>query len=50
MAISMNLESTSVIIDSTHAFFVGVGGTVNVGANQADGTYTGTFTVLAQYN
>jgi hypothetical protein len=50
MPISMSLESTSVIIDSTRAFFVGVGGTVNVGANQADGTYSGTFTLLAQYN
>jgi hypothetical protein len=50
MPISMNLETTSVIIDSTRAFFVGVGGTVTVGANQNDGTYTGTFTVLAQYN
>lgn len=50
MPISMNLESTSVVIDSTRAFFVGVGGTVSVGANQADGVYTGTFTILAQYN
>lgn len=50
MPISMNLETTSVIIDSTRAFFVGVGGTVTVGANQTDGVYTGTFTVLAQYN
>jgi hypothetical protein len=39
-----------VIIDATHAFFVGVGGTVTVGANQVDGLYTGTFTILAQYN
>jgi hypothetical protein len=50
MPISMNLETTSVIIDATHAFFVGVGGTVTVGANQVDGLYTGTFTILAQYN
>lgn len=50
MPISMNLENTSVTIDSTRAFFVGVGGTVMVGANQPDGVYTGTFTVLAQYN
>jgi len=50
MPISMNLESTNVIIDSTRAFLVGVGGTVTVAANQADGIYTGTFTVLAQYN
>jgi hypothetical protein len=50
MPISMNLEATSVTIDSTRAFFVGVGGTVTVGANQAEGLYSGTFTVLAQYN
>jgi hypothetical protein len=50
MTISMNLETSSVTIDNTRAFFVGVGGTVNVGANQAEGLYSGTFTVLAQYN
>ena len=50
LPISMNLESTSVVIDATRAFFVGVGGTVTVGANQPDGLYSGTFTVLAQYN
>jgi hypothetical protein len=48
--ISMNLESTTITIDSTRAFTVGVGGTVTIGANQPDGVYTGTFTVLAQYN
>lgn len=50
MPISMNLETTTVTIDATRAFYVGVGGTVTVGANQPDGLYTGTFTVLAQYN
>ena len=50
MPISLGLETSSVIIDSTRAFFVGVGGTVNVGANQFDGLYSGTFMVLAQYN
>lgn len=50
LPISMNLETTSVVIDATRAFFVGVGGTVTVGANQPDGLYSGTFTVLAQYN
>ena len=50
MPISMSLETNSVTIDATRAFFVGVGGTVSVGANQPDGVYTGTFTVLAQYN
>ena len=50
MSISMSLETNSVIIDATRAFFVGVGGTVSVPANQPDGLYSGTFTVLAQYN
>ncbi len=31
------------------AFNFNVGGTLNVGTNQADGTYTGTFTVTVQY-
>ena len=48
--ISLSLDNSRVTIDSTRAFSVGVGGTVTIGANQAEGTYTGTFTVLAQYN
>ena len=48
--ISLSLENAVVTIDSTRAFSVGVGGTVIIAANQAAGTYTGTFTVLAQYN
>ena len=50
LPISMSLESSNVTIDSTHAFFIGVGGTANVAANQPDGDYTAMFTVLAQYN
>jgi hypothetical protein len=50
LPISLNLEASTVTIDSTRAFFVGVGGTVNVAANQADGVYSGTFLILAQYN
>ena len=50
LPISMSLESSNITIDNSHAFFVGVGGTVTVAANQPDGDYTGTFTVLAQYN
>jgi len=50
LPISLSLETASVTIDSTRAFFVGVGGTVNVAANQPDGVYSGIFTVLAQYN
>jgi hypothetical protein len=48
--ISLSLDQSVVTIDSSRAFSVGIGGTVTVGANQAEGTYTGTFTVLAQYN
>jgi uncharacterized protein DUF4402 len=48
--ISLSLEQALVTIDSTRAFFVGIGGTVTIAPNQAQGTYTGTFTVLAQYN
>jgi hypothetical protein len=48
--ISLSLENSTVTIDSTRAFSVGIGGTVTIGANQAEGTYTGKFTVLAQYN
>ena len=33
----------------TSAFDFSVGGTLNVAANQADGLYTGTFTVTVQY-
>jgi uncharacterized protein DUF4402 len=50
MGIAMNLQATTLTIDSTRAFSVGIGGTVTVGANQPEGVYTGTFTVLAQYN
>lgn len=50
MPISLSLENSRVNIDSTRAFSVGVGGTVTVAPNQAEGVYTGLFTVLAQYN
>jgi hypothetical protein len=50
VAISLSLENAMVTIDSTRAFSVGIGGTVTIAPNQAEGTYTGTFTVLAQYN
>jgi hypothetical protein len=48
--ISLSLENAMITIDSTRAFSVGIGGTVTIAPNQAEGTYTGTFTVLAQYN
>jgi hypothetical protein len=36
-------------IPATDTFDFWVGATLNVGANQAEGTYTGTFTVTVQY-
>lgn len=36
-------------IDSTHAFFVGVGGIIQIAANQPDGIYTAQFDVTANY-
>ena len=36
-------------IDSTHTFFVGVGGILSLSANQPDGDYSGTFKLLANY-
>ena len=48
--ISLSLENSTITIDSTRAFAVGVGGTVTIAPKQAEGTYTGTFMVLAQYN
>lgn len=50
MPIALSLETNMVTIGKTRSFLVGVGGTISVGANQPDGIYTGTFTVLAQYN
>lgn len=50
LPISLSLENSRITIGSTRAFFVGIGGTVTVAANQVEGVYTGTFTVLAQYN
>lgn len=36
-------------IDSTHAFYVGVGGILNIAANQPEGDYSATFQVTANY-
>lgn len=36
-------------IPLNNAFNFNVGGTLNIGAGQADGTYTGTFTITVQY-
>ncbi|HEX5258035.1 MAG TPA: DUF4402 domain-containing protein [Sphingomicrobium sp.] len=41
--------STNRRIPQNSAFNFSVGGTLNVAAGQADGTYTGTFTITVQY-
>lgn len=41
---------TSVTLNGSGAADLVVGGTLNVGANQAAGSYTGTFTVTVSYN
>jgi hypothetical protein len=48
---ALNLSATSGTVDPTSLTVkVGVGGTIDVGANQADGVYTGQFDVTADYN
>ena len=43
------LQSSSVIADSAGVVQVGVGGSLLISANQAEGTYTNTFSVTANY-
>ena len=43
------LQSDSMIADSSGVVQVGVGGSILISANQAEGTYTNTFTVTANY-
>lgn len=47
--ITLQLEATSATIDATKAFYLGVGGELSVGANQAEGLYSADFTVTADY-
>lgn len=48
---SLTLSTTTATVDPTTLMVqVGVGGTINIAANQPDGTYTNTFTVTANYN
>jgi hypothetical protein len=48
---ALNLSTTSAIVDpTTLTVQVGVGGTIDVGANQVDGLYSGQFDVTANYN
>ncbi|WP_037498776.1 DUF4402 domain-containing protein [Sphingomonas jaspsi] len=48
--VSLDIEgSTTKTIDASHAFFFHVGGTIQVGADQADGLYQSNFDVTADY-
>ena len=47
--VTLALEATQVTIDSTRAFIVGVGGTIDVAADQPDGDYNADFSVTADY-
>ena len=48
---ALNLSAATGTVDPTTLLVeVGVGGTINVNANQMDGTYTGQFDVTADYN
>ncbi len=42
-------QSTTVTLDATGTFEIGVGGTFAIGANQANGLYTAQFQVTAEY-
>ena len=47
---SLILGSGIPVIDGTGQAFIGIGATLNVGANQVPGPYTGTFNVSVAYN
>jgi Mat/Ecp fimbriae major subunit len=49
MTASLNRSSASVTLSATGTGSVQVGGTLSVGATQADGAYTGTFNVTVDY-
>ncbi len=47
MTASLSPSVSTIVLDGTGGF--SVGGTLNVGANQADGAYSGTFNVTVDY-
>lgn len=47
MSASLSPSVSTIVLDGTDGFTVG--GTLNVGANQADGQYAGTFNVTVDY-
>lgn len=46
---SLDNDGTSRVIGATGVFYVGVGGTITIAANQMPGLYTGEVTVTAQF-
>jgi hypothetical protein len=49
LALTLNGSAIRTIDPVTRTFFVGVGGTLMIAADQPDGTYTATFDVTAHY-
>jgi len=49
LALTMDGPALRTIDPTTRAFFVGVGGTLLIGADQPEGTYQATFDVTANY-
>jgi hypothetical protein len=49
LGLTQNGSAIRTIDPVTRTFFVGIGGTVLIAANQAEGVYTGTFDVTANY-
>jgi hypothetical protein len=49
LGLTQNGSAIRTIDPITRTFFVGIGGTVLIAANQAEGVYTGTFDVTANY-
>ena len=48
--LALTMDGSAVrTIDTNRAFFVGIGGTLSIGASQADGDYSATFDVTAYY-
>ena len=48
--ISLAMEAADATVDPvTRTFYVGVGGTLSIAADQPEGVYTGIFNVLAEY-
>jgi hypothetical protein len=49
MVLDQNNKVLRTLTPTSQVFFVGVGGTIYVGPNQASGTYSGTYTLTATY-